>query len=80
MTLPSMSIAEAVALLLWMSSQVRDPYAGRVIFESARDCVTGGDILSAARYHYRRRSTCVGDDYERCAAYILFAVARGLHR
>lgn len=79
--LPTLTIAEAVALLVWMA-QERGRDVGDRMLESAKWCATGqrSNILSAARDHYRRGRTCVDDDYDRCAAYVLHAAARGLAR
>lgn len=79
MTLPSLTIAQAVALLVWMA-QERGRDVGDRMLESAKWCATGQrvNILSAARYHFTRGRTCVDDDYDRCAAYVLLAAARGL--
>jgi hypothetical protein len=80
MILPSLTIAEAAALLVWMALERGGRDISSRLLESAKDCVTGDRkaILAGVRWHFRRSSTDVDDDYDRCAAYIMLAAARGL--
>lgn len=83
MILPSLTIAEAAALLLWLAQKCN--YETREdLIDSAEACAghaTVSNLCAHARYHLNmggRRPTCAIEGYRRAAAYALLAAARGL--